>query len=80
MSPCTDPINPTQIYKIQAFDESFFLVGAVAMKTDKLYFTISMTNIAKEKNFFLKIIQFINPNYPWKNRVKQISDSEDIVS
>ena len=30
-------------------------------------FPISMTTIVRETNYFITIMQLINPNYPWKN-------------
>ena len=39
-----------------------------------------MTTIVKEINCFITITQFINPNYLWKNGVKEIKNTQNKLS
>ena len=47
------------------------------MTTGKGWFFVSMSTKVKEKNFFNPIMQLINPNYPWKSKVKQIKTIQE---
>ena len=49
-----------------------FLLATVAMIAGNGLFPTSIATIVRKTNSFIKILQFINPNHPWKNGVKQI--------
>ena len=57
----------------------FFLLATVAMITVKFPFLFFDGNHCYERNSFMKIIQLINPNYLWRNGVKDKVPSGKIV-
>ena len=60
-----------RIYKIHVFNEAFFLFATFVMITEKVNFTVFMTILVMETYSINTIMLFIQPNYPWTNRVKQ---------
>ena len=49
-----------------------FLSATVTTITVKIYFTHFIAAVVRETYSFIKIMQFISPNYNWENGVKQI--------
>ena len=61
-----------RIYKIYDFDETFFFLLTGGMVTQNVTFLVSTETAVRKTNSFIKIMQLINPRYPWeKKRVKQ---------
>ena len=46
----------------------------------KCLLTISIATVVKETNFFIKVMHYISPNYPWENRAKKIKSAEEKLS
>ena len=54
------------------FRLNIILFETVALINKIVSFSFPIATFDKETNFFNKIMQLINPNYHWKNQVKQI--------
>ena len=56
--------------------KNVFLVASIVMVTEKLSFFYFHGTHCKGDKFLYQIIQLINPNYPWKDGVKQIKPTQ----
>ena len=64
------------IFKIHNFYKAFFLYSNL-LRLKKYFFAVSMETVIRETSSFIAIKQLINPDYLWKNRVKQIKTTQE---
>ena len=62
--------------KIHVFKEAFFFLKHFSLIIKKCVLPISMATVVKETNFFMKNMQPISPNYPWKNGAKKSAEEK----
>ena len=80
----TDPVNSmfsvvVRIYKFLVIAQAFFPYRQpLPWKVRKCLFHVSLLNIAT--NSFNTIMQLINPNFAWKNRLRQIKTTQKNVA
>lgn len=65
-------INGSLNVKNLCFWLNITLFATVALINKIVSFSFSIATFDNEKNFFNKIMNLINPNYHWKNGVKQV--------